>query len=196
MIEENVKKIEKEIIKKQNEKSINKLLENKLPRWNELPDIGIYSEQLISYITDILEPYIYIENKKQKALTSSMVNNYVKTGLVPPPEKKKYYKEQIGLLIAITMLKSVYSISELNKMITLAKMQTPVNELYDKFLYIFEDSLNKIFKSNEIKMIQDIDKGITEGKYIFHNAIQTYVCKLYVQKTYIEPLAQALNSKK
>ena len=50
---------------------------------------------------------------KEKGLTASMVNNYVKHGYLPKPDKKKYQRKQIARLIAITTLKSVFSIQEI-----------------------------------------------------------------------------------
>ena len=58
-----------------------------LPRWHELPDIELYMDQVITLIEKYLSPLITLE--KHTLLTSSMVNNYVKHGLIPAPVKKE-----------------------------------------------------------------------------------------------------------
>jgi hypothetical protein len=62
------------------------LLEFHLPRWEELPTLELYMDQVITLIDQYLSPVIQTE--KHPLLTSSMVNNYVKKGMIPAPEKK------------------------------------------------------------------------------------------------------------
>ena len=58
-----------------------------MPRWNELPDIDLYLDQVVNY----LERYLanYSVNKEDKIITKTMINNYVKQGIMPAPEKKE-----------------------------------------------------------------------------------------------------------
>lgn len=58
----------------------------RLPRWEELPDLELYMDQVITLIDRYLSPVI--QGEKHPLLTSSMVNNYVKLGLIPAPTKK------------------------------------------------------------------------------------------------------------
>ena len=60
----------------------------KLPAWKELPDIGLYMDQVILYLGESLELF---QREGSSLLTSSMINNYVKTGLIPHPDKKKLW---------------------------------------------------------------------------------------------------------
>ena len=80
-----------------------------LPRWEELPDFDLYMDQVIS----LIERYLNIlDDGKERIITSAMINNYVKLKLIPKPIKKKYNKEHIAFLIAITLLKQILTISE------------------------------------------------------------------------------------
>ena len=87
------------------------LLEFHLPRWEELPTLELYMDQVITLIDQYLSPVIQTE--KHPLLTSSMVNNYVKKGMIPAPEKKRYNQKHLAFLIAITMLKQVLTIPEI-----------------------------------------------------------------------------------
>ena len=72
--------------------------QRKLPRWDELPDLDLYMDQVLSLIHRYLGPE---ESPDGKGLTSSMVNHYVKMHIMPPPEKKKYNRIHLAYLIAI-----------------------------------------------------------------------------------------------
>ena len=68
-----------------------------------------------------------------------MVNNYVKHGYISKPEKKKYQRKQIARLIAITTLKSVFSIQEIAQTLNTLHTDTNSEELYNAFV----DYMNK-----------------------------------------------------
>ena len=84
---------------------VRKLNTLSLPRYNQLPNVTLYRDQVIEYIELWMEPLsICVE---QPVITPSMINNYVKVGLVPSPVKKQYGREQIARLIAICIFKQV-----------------------------------------------------------------------------------------
>lgn len=80
------------------------------PAWEELPGIPLYMDQVILYLGESLELF---QREGSSLLTSSMINNYVKTGLIPHPEKKKYTKEHLAGLMAVCMLKQVLPIQDI-----------------------------------------------------------------------------------
>ena len=107
------------------------------PKWEDIPNIDLYLDQVLLYVNQVCAP---ISPDKDKGLTASMVNNYVKHGYLTKPEKKKYQRKQIARLIAITTLKSVFSIQEIAQ--TLNTLHTDANseELYNAFVdYMNED---------------------------------------------------------
>ncbi len=86
------------------------LLAFTIPRWEELPDIELYMDQVITFIEKHLCTLITGEGKK--IITSSMINNYVKLGLIPKPIKRRYNKTHLAYLFAISILKNVFTIQE------------------------------------------------------------------------------------
>ena len=80
-----------------------------IPRWEQLPSIDLYMDQLLVYIANSLGAYFACTGTA--GLTKSMVNNYVKMGAVPPPVKKKYSKAHIAHLLIICFLKQILPIS-------------------------------------------------------------------------------------
>lgn len=72
-------------------------LERERPaNWRELPDIALYMDQIISYL-----PRQLIHFDDSEALTSAMVNNYIKEGLVPRASGKRYGPIHLGYLTAV-----------------------------------------------------------------------------------------------
>ena len=107
------------------------------PKWEEIPSINLYLDQVLLYVNQICTP---ASPDKEKGLTASMVNNYVKHGYISKPEKKKYQRKQIARLIAITTLKSVFSIQEIAQTLNTLHTDTNSEELYNAFVdYMNED---------------------------------------------------------
>ena len=73
----------------------------RLPRYHEIPDVGLYLEQTTKYVNQCIRP-LGIED-----VTSSMIRNYVKQGLIANPIHKQYSANQIAHLIALALLKQV-----------------------------------------------------------------------------------------
>ena len=107
------------------------------PEWEEIPIIDLYLDQVLLYVNQVCAP---VSPDTDKGLTASMVNNYVKHGYLTKPEKKKYQRQQIARLIAITTLKSVFSIQEIAQTLNTLHTETNSQELYNAFVdYMNED---------------------------------------------------------
>lgn len=117
-----------------------------LPDWKLLPSVPLYMEQVILYINEILAPLSTGEKNK---LTSFMVNNYVKAGMLKAPEKKKYSNEHLGYLLAISTLKDTLSMTDLSLLI---EMDSGVSS--DKSV------LYRFFQSMSNEAIQDKSKTV------------------------------------
>ena len=164
------------------EKSVQKF---HIPYWEELPEIDLYLDQVVNFIDKYLHNYSHSNidaNKDDKILTKTMINNYVKQKIINPPEKKKYNKEHIALLIVITILKQVYSINDIDKLIKLALENSQIDKAYNTFCEALENAVKLTF-SNKI-VIENIDP--TSKKYILCNVVQTFASKLYVENKYLE----------
>ena len=87
------------------------------PKWAEIPNIDLYLDQVLLYVNQVCAP---ISPDKDKGLTASMVNNYVKHGYLTKP--------------AITTLKSVFSIQEIAQTLNTLQSQASSEQLYDAFV--------------------------------------------------------------
>ena len=109
------------------------------PKWKEIPNIDLYLDQVLLYVNQVCEP---ISSESDKGLTASMVNNYVKHGYLTKPEKKKYQRHQIARLIAITTLKSVFSIPEIAQTLNTLQTETNSEQLYNAFVDYMNESID------------------------------------------------------
>ena len=98
--------------------------------WDLIPDLGLYMDQVITFVTRTYEPLYGQEIHGY--LSSSMINNYVKSRLIPRPIGKKYSREQIALLTMIVVLKQTCSMEDIRRMLTLRGGET-VEQLYNTF---------------------------------------------------------------
>ena len=114
------------------------IAEQKLPRWDELPDLELYMDQVLSLIERYLGKYPGFD---RKGLTASMVNNYVKLGVMPPPVKKKYTRIHLAHLIMICVLKASLPIDLIRNLILKSVHDGEESEVYNKFCEDFETSV-------------------------------------------------------
>lgn len=150
-----------------------------IPRWNELPEIDLYLDQVVNYLEKYLEQYNF--NKEDKIITKTMINNYVKLGIMPAPEKKKYSREHIAYLIVIFVLKQVYSINDIGKLISLTIKTFEISKAYNRFCANLEVSVKNVFTRKEFPNTEKM----TEEQYLLKNVVQSVADKLYVEMKFL-----------
>ena len=104
-------------------------LERERPvEWEAFPDIGLYMDQLISYM-----PRQLIHYGEGESLTSAMVNNYIKDGAMPRAEGKRYSRTHLAYLTALCALKQVLSVKDAGLLLAAASEGRPPQKLYEQF---------------------------------------------------------------
>lgn len=152
----------------------------KIPRWEELPDVGLYLDQVISLIDTSIGRFINEEDRKM--ITRTMVNNYVKQKIIQAPVKKKYDKVAVASLFVIAILKPVFSIHEIKKLITLALEANETNISYNQFCEVMETAVEDVFKGEGLSGKEELN----EPQYLLRNVCRTFACKLYVKDKYFD----------
>lgn len=102
-----------------------------LPKWDELPNLDLYLDQVILYVNQTTYEKSAFTIKE---LTSSMINNYVKHGYLGKPIKKKYRRHQIARLIALTVLKKAFPIQEISYVLQKLQNDMTSEDLYNCFV--------------------------------------------------------------
>ena len=147
----------------------------RLPRYNEIPSVGLYLEQAVKYINEYLTPL------GDYALTGSMISNYVKKGLVDNPVKKQYDRDQIAYLFFIAVAKTVLSLDALTNFIQVQKQTYPLDVAYDYFCRQFEDLLKFTFELTDTTDTGDVDS--TGAKRLLFSCIVALTQKIYLEKS-------------
>ena len=166
---------------KTKQKITDSLRDFRLPRYEELPDVGLYLEQTAKYISEFLSPL------EEGSLTPSMVSNYVKKGLIRNPVKKQYGREQIAYLFFIALTKNVLSLDGLINFIALQKRTYSLQKAYDYFCEQFENTL--LFTA-EVKDTLDIaGEDTTDEKRLLFSCIVAVTQKIYLERC-LEAISQ------
>ena len=116
---------------------------------DKIPNIDLYMDQVTTFIEDSLNEHKRDDN--QKIITKTMVNNYVKDGIIPSPNKKKYNKNHLISLILIYYLKSIISINDIK--LILKDRQENIEDIYNNFLKYKNNEKEKLY--NDLKNLLD-----------------------------------------
>lgn len=120
-------------------------------RWQELPDFDLYMDQVIGLIEKSLS-FLKLD-EDDKIVTSTMINNYVKSKLVSPPIKKKYSREHVAYFTVICLLKRVFSLDEISTLLKIQFENVPLDESYNTFCDVLEALLINEEISDDIKVM-------------------------------------------
>lgn len=136
----------------------------RLPRWEDLPEIGLYLDQVLELIESWLG--------KDRLLTKTMINNYVKQKHIPAPVNKRYDKTAVASLIAIALLKQVFTIDEISRLIALALEKESQSEAFDRFCEMTESAVANLGKGNPAD---------PKERGIMWNVTNAFASQLYVR---------------
>ena len=132
---------------------------------DEMPNIDLYMDQLTTFMDERLKRTTR-HPESDKILTKTMINNYAKNDLLPPPIRKKYSKDHLILLIFIYYLKSILSINDI---------QTLLEPLKARF-HVSDDELNlsRIYETAYELQIEELEPVIEDLKKKYQRSLETF----------------------
>lgn len=171
-------------------------------RPGDIPNIDLYMDQ----VTTFMEEQLYSTKRYEddKILTKTMINNYAKNNLLPPPVKKKYSKEHVLVMIFIYYFKNILSIKDIETMLA------PITEKYfnngqDFNMTSIYEEICKLEKSRIDVLQKDVAKSYNSAINSFSDVPEdgrdylqffSFICSLsfdvYVKKLIIEKLIDEL----
>ncbi|MDE5976862.1 MAG: DUF1836 domain-containing protein [Turicibacter sp.] len=155
------------------------MLEFHCPRFEELPTIPLYKDQVISYVEEVLKPLNLTSD--EKLLTPTMLNNYVKQKVVSPPVGRRYNEKHLAYLIVVCLFKQVYSLTEVCQMIKIQIDSYPTEEAYNFFCVELEKALQFVFGNRET-LEPTSAKNITFESEFLRSAVMSIAQKFFIQK--------------
>ena len=157
----------------------------KLPAWKELPDIGQYMDQVIALLGQYLD-FIPMEDSKDKPVTPTTINNYVRLKVMPAPEKRKYYRVHIAFLIMIFTLKQGISINGLQQLLPSTADEEEIKNFYTSYVERLQE-VGNFYTAQTRAAVQDIldpqvtDEGVVEN-VIIQSILQSGFSRIMAEK--------------
>lgn len=155
-------------------------------RYAEFPQVELYMDQVLQVLEQSLAALA--PNSREKLLTSTMVNNYVKQNLLPPPLKKRYGREHLAHLLVICVLKQVLPIGDIYQLMRLQTSSLTVPEAYDYFCETLEAALTVTF-TGDASRFAALSPGPSPEAKLVRTAALAFANKVYLQK-YLAALAE------
>ena len=165
-----------------------------IPRWEELPNIALYLDQVVTLVNSYLSLALSstLDNRKDNAvLTKTMINNYVKYNLIDAPEKKKYGKNQLAKIFVICILKQVYSMSDINALINIALTSVEIQTSYNQFCIQFENALKCAFSQKDFTVKT---ANNTNNQYLLKVVLLSCAYKIYTTNITQEKKIEIINN--
>lgn len=165
---------------------------------DDIPNIDLYMDQVTTFMDEHLRSSKRYED--DKVLTKTMINNYAKNNLLPPPVKKKYSKEHVLVMIFIYYFKNILSIKDIETLLS------PITDKYFNnsddmdMTYVYREVM-ELEKSRIDLVAKDIVKSFNGATECFSDAplddqdylqLFAFICSLsfdvYVKKLLMQRL--------
>ena len=122
----------------------------------DIPNIDLYMDQVLTFMDRKLRSAVRPQTE-DRVLTKTMINNYAKNDLLPPPVKKKYSKEHVLMLIFIYYYKGVIPMNEIQTLLQ------PITDRYFQNGQAFDlESVYKEVVSLEKEQLEDLKKDVVD----------------------------------
>ena len=158
----------------------------KLPAWKELPDIGLYMDQVIALLGQYLD-FIPMEDSKDKPVTPTTINNYVRLKVMPAPEKRKYYRVHIAFLIMIFTLKQGISINGLQQLLPSTANEEEIKSFYTGYIAQLQE-VGNFYTAQTRAAVQ----GILDPQAADDGAVENVIIQIILQSGFSRIMAEKL----
>ncbi len=176
-------------------------------RPEEIPNIDLYMDQVTTFMDDHLSSAKRYED--DKVLTKTMINNYTKNHLLPPPVKKKYTREHVLMLIFIYYYKNILSIKDIETILRPLKekyfsgeRETDLASVYEEIcrrgkeqIEPLKDNIKEVYERAMTAFPDLPDSGEKDELQLF-----AFLCSLsldvYLKKMMVEKILDELSEKK
>ena len=145
------------------------ILNMALPQWELLPDIGLYMDQVITLMDRTFSPAL-----PKGEMTKSMVNNYVKVGMIPRPVGKKYDREHLAMLLMICVFKQALSMESISRLLSFL-CERDVRTGYDQFCTIIR-RIEESAKGGRIELFGD---ETDEREMALRSGVMAALCTIH-----------------
>ena len=181
-IKEKIMNYNTDFVNRKMDKWSNYIIDFEIPEYSQLPSIGLYMDQVITLLSQYLGYLPYSDGRKAESfITANAINNYVRLGAMPAPEKKKYYRIHIAYLLMICVLKPSLSISDISHLIPADMSEAELEVVYNRFIGIHKASSVKLISHlRDIAGTPETDQDVVD--LIVTSAVTTSLTKRFTEK--------------
>ncbi len=158
---------------------VNEFLNFVCPRYENLPNVFLYKDQVIEYIEGVLK--ILVFDEEEKLLTPTMLNNYVKQHIVSHPKDKKYNKEHLAYLITVCVFKQVFTLKETCDIVKIQIGKYPIDVAYDYFCIELEKAIKSVFATRDFSAKSSATK-VTYESEVLRSSVLAVAHKLFAKR--------------
>ena len=153
-----------------------------LPSWEELPDMELYMDQLVSLVKRYLS--LFPEDEQNPVVTPSIINNYVRLKVMPAPERKRYTRRHVAYTIMICALKQTMTLTEIQKVIPPDLEEKQIRQLYSDFVRKITTAtqlfMDQVRETAYQVLVPENDHGCES--LVLHSAVTSMFYKLLTVK--------------
>lgn len=154
-------------------KELKNILQTERPAaWDSLPDLDLYMDQVVGYMT---RQHVGLDFGE--TLTPAMINNYIKKGVLPRANGKRYERSHVAYLTAICLLKQVLSVDSTKDLLDKQLEKSDITEFYEKYCTKLDSSYNDV--------AEKLDEGMSKEEateLALELAISAYAQKLACER--------------
>ncbi len=160
-----------------------------LPKYTELPEMGLYLEQMLAVVNGRLGPIL------AEPVTGAMISNYIKNGAVPSPVSKKYMRVHICYIMVTCMMKQVFTIQQITQFFEIQRVNYPLDVAFNFFCAELLNALKEAFNFTG-NALPSIETQRTIQTMLVRSIVLSVANKICVEKKYLAKINSVNNDNK
>ena len=125
-----------------------------LPDWDSLPELELYMDQVVLLVSRYLNFPSAVQEEddedREKLITASIVNNYVRMKVMPAPVKKRYSRVHLAYLLIICTLKQSLSIAFIRRLLPMGLTEREVEAAYTRFVRQYRSAVQLFSQYSQV----------------------------------------------
>lgn len=153
-----------------------------LPGWEELPDMDLYVDQVVTLVSRYLN--LIPQDEKNPLITASSINNYVRLRVMPAPVRKRYGRRHLAYVLMICTLKQSMAMTEIQKVLPPDMDDEDTKQMYTNFVGRIQGAIHGVIEQVNDEAARELVEGNERGcsNLVLHSAVNSVLYKLLTVK--------------
>lgn len=154
----------------------------RLPGWEELPDMDLYVDQVVTLVSRYLN--LIPQDEKNPLITASSINNYVRLRVMPAPVRKRYGRRHLAYVLMICTLKQSMAMTEIQKVLPPDMDDEDTKQMYTNFVGRIQGAIHGFIEQVNDEAARELVEGNERGcsNLVLHSAVNSVLYKLLTVK--------------